>query len=205
VAGIQNTPVGRIGVGAWEFFGTVDKIWDKTQPIKKLLGEVSEQALTKAWNILKKLPYGADAKYLKYVAQLQNARLGWAEGAPSFTATSLEKSQFYRYQVFRSAFPEIPRAQFDNMQIHHALPQDVTNRFPSLAIAPEQMHSLENLRGISEDIKSPIDATKTLHSHLTNLWKTFLNDNPNATIEQLLTQVRLIDDEFGEYFIPPVR
>jgi hypothetical protein len=144
---------------------------------------------------------------LKYVAQLQNARLGWAEGAPSFTATSLEKSQFYRYQVFRSAFPEIPRAQFDNMQIHHALPQDVTNKFPSLGIAPEQMHSLENLRGIPKDIigVDPDNPDRKLHDHITALWKKFYDSNPSATIEDILKKVKEIDDAYGHHFIPPVR
>lgn len=190
---VSKTPVGKV-LNALDFLNTVSKIWDKIEPIKRLLGEVGEAALGKAWNILKNLPYGSDPKYLKYVARLETPKLGWATTPPALDN--------YRSRFFQT-FPELESGP--KLYIHHAIEkQTIESRWPGL-LSLEQIHSIENLRGIPDDINRDI--------HLSAIrieWNKFYNlYPPNSGLtpspQALLDKAKEIDDLFGHLFVPPIR
>ncbi|MFC9848367.1 DUF6531 domain-containing protein [Streptomyces sp. NPDC060223] len=84
--------------------------------------------------------------------------------------------------------------------VHHAIEQQVLNRYPGLFSADE-MHSLENLRGIPKgDINSRV--------HLSQIrveWNRFYDSNPNPTRQEVLDQVTRVDDMLGNWFSPRIR
>lgn len=168
------------------YYKKVEKIWDK-------IGDLGEVAIERLWEIAKKSPLKINPTYLKYVADLETPHLGHVD-IPNPMPVG-----YYRYNVFRGAFkaPELSTADFDNLQVHHALPQWALVRYQHLGITPNQMHSLENLRGIPNDLLD--------HTTITNYWEAFYNSNPNATLQEVLDYVKFIDDEFGHLFVPPVR
>ena len=76
------------------------------------------------------------------------------------------------------------------------------------------MHSLLNLRGIPNSTRFPIGAgpnepSLRLHDHITSLWtKKFKEWSDNGyipSLQDLKDFAKQIDDEFGEYFQPPIR
>jgi hypothetical protein len=67
-----------------------------------------------------------------------------------------------------------------------------------LGCQSSQMHSVENLRGI------PTNGPLTQGS-ITAIWNQFYATYPNATLQQILDKVKSIDDQFGHYFVPPIR
>lgn len=191
----RNSPVGK-ALNALEFLNTISKIWDKIEPIQRLLGEVGEAALTKAWNILKKFPYGGDAKYLKYVARLETPKLGWATTPPCLLGC-------HRKRFFQS-FPELEDNFTSSDIVHHAVPRALPNKYPNIGIALEQIESIENYRGIKADVILPNG--RWLHDEITHhRWAPWYIANPNATLSDVLDYVRQIDDEFGHLFTPPIR
>lgn len=169
------------------FMVKLNRIWDK-------IGGFTEEAITRLWNIAKNSPLKASATYLKYVGDLATPRLGHVDIPDPMPVG------FWRYNVFRgnfSASAGLSKADFDNLQVHHAVPQWVLTRHPNLGITPNQMHSLENLRGIPN---GTLD-----HTTITNYWEAFSNSNPNPDMDEILDYVKFIDDEFGHLMIPPVR
>jgi len=63
----------------------------------------------------------------------------------------------------------------------------------------EEMHSLENLRGI------PIDNNNELHlSQIRKEWNQFYNDHETVTRDQVLQKASEIDRKYGLQFLPPV-
>ena len=103
---------------------------------------------------------------------------------------------------FDNAFPGVRV----NMQVHHASPKAITNKYPNLMVSANQMHSVENLRGISNDQLEPGGSGKKLHQHITNRWQTFYDQIPNILdIDQIFDFAKIIDDDYGHLFIPPIR
>ena len=203
---VQNTPLGKLlkgleaGKNLYDLYKRVERVWDK-------IGAFGEAALNRIWNIARNIP--GDLKfnpnYLKYVGDLDVPKLGWVANAPPMDAAWYVRSDFYRNKVFRANFPDIPQAQFDNMEIHHAMPQDVLSRYPDLGVSVNQVHSLENLRGIPKDAYHPDDPNQKLHPYITGQWTSWMNSNPNATMQQVLDKAKSFDDEFGKLFNPPIR
>lgn len=74
-------------------------------------------------------------------------------------------------------------------------------KFPGAGITPEEIHSLENLRGIP---KGAVNNTVHL-SQLRKEWNRFYRDNPNPTKQALLDFATHLDDKYGDQFDPPVR
>ncbi len=74
--------------------------------------------------------------------------------------------------------------------------EKVQEQFPGLNISVDQLHSLENLRGMP---------SLAAHQTLTNRWNAFYLAHPNPTLQQVMDQVKALDDEFGHSFIPPIR
>jgi len=98
-------------------------------------------------------------------------------------------------ETFRRAYPE-SKALVGEGTVHHAIPRQVLRDYPGL-VTENEMHSLENLRGI------PIWRD---HEEITNEWRVFFNEHPpgSLTREQLFKKVRQIDAKYGARFDPPV-
>lgn len=81
------------------------------------------------------------------------------------------------------------------MVVHHAVEQQTLKRFPN-AVSPEEIHSLENLRGI------PVDKNASVHlSEIRKVWNDFYRRNLNPTKQDLLHQAGRIDKLFSNIFI----
>lgn len=83
--------------------------------------------------------------------------------------------------------------------VHHAVEQKVHRAYEGV-ITPEQLHSLENLRGIPKSINSDIHL-----SQIRKAWNKFYATHENPTIEELLEYATGLDDKFGHLFDPPIR
>lgn len=168
------------------------KLWNKIEPIVDHLGTIGEEAIERAWNIIKNCPLKFNAKAFKYINDVEYPTFGWA------TSNSW-RTNFENY--FGST--DLADVNFSDMQVHHAVPRRVQNLYPNLGILDGQMHSVENLRGI------PNTATingQRVHTIITNYrWDPWYNAHPNATLQQIMDYAKEIDDEFGAYFVPPVR
>ncbi|MEW2118483.1 RHS repeat-associated core domain-containing protein [Streptomyces sp. NPDC005474] len=99
-------------------------------------------------------------------------------------------------KTFFAANPELQ----GKVVVHHAIEQQTLKRYPGLFSADE-MHSLENLRGIPKgDINSRV--------HLSQIrieWNQFYNSHPNPTRQEVLDQVTRVDDMLGNWFNPRAR
>ena len=83
--------------------------------------------------------------------------------------------------------------------VHHAVEQQSLKRYPD-AVSKEELHSLENLRGIPKEVNSDIHLSK-----IRKEWNKFYRENPSPTKEQLLEKATEIDNLYGDKFNPPVR
>ncbi|MDX2280021.1 MAG: hypothetical protein NW218_10560 [Saprospiraceae bacterium] len=190
--------VGKILVGQAPLIKALDvannlrQLYKVIDKINDLVSQIGTQRLERAWDILKGGVSKFSDKALKYVDDLSFPKLGWVN-PPNVT--------LYR-QRFMDAFPELNFISAD--QVHHALPQAIQVKYPNLNVTDNQMHSLENLRGIKSGTMIP-NNSMPLHTYLTNQWKIFYDSNPQATLQQILDQVKLFDDQFGPLFVPPIR
>ncbi|MFJ9181106.1 DUF6531 domain-containing protein [Streptomyces sp. NPDC102360] len=85
------------------------------------------------------------------------------------------------------------------MVIHHAIEQQVLNKYPNV-FRRDEINSLENLRGIPQAVNGRV--------HLSGIrkeWDSFYKSNPNATRQDFLDKATDIDTKFGKEFDPPVR
>jgi hypothetical protein len=82
--------------------------------------------------------------------------------------------------------------------VHHAVEQQVLRRYPDL-VSESQIHSLENLRGI------PNELNNTVHlSAIRKEWNRFYKTNATPTQQDLLDKATEIDSTFGAQFNPPL-
>lgn len=186
---LKNNPYAKAVQALWEGSEKAAKIGKALGKIETLLGTMSTQALERAWGIIKKMEgklfeIGDLPKYLKYIDDLKTPKLG------GYFATVSS----YR-ENFKNKFNDV-KDQIG--EVHHAVPQWVQTRYAHLGITNNQMHSLENLRGIPNN--NSLD-----HVTITNYWEAFYNSNQNANIGEIMDFVKFIDDEFGHLFVPPVR
>ncbi len=158
-----------------QLYKVVEKIYD-------WIGQVGTAALERAWGILGKSPAKFSVDALKYVEEVKFPKFGWAT------------SNDWR-QNFKNYFPNIPEVEFDNLQVHHAVPRKVEYHYG--LVSPNQVHSVENLRGIPNSTRA--------HAIITARWSTWYNNHPNFTLEDALNYAKEIDDEFGHLFVPPIR
>lgn len=117
----------------------------------------------------------------------EKARFGWSDriGRDAYRANFLD------------AYPELE----NKVHVHHAVEQQtIKKHYPGLDISWNEMHSLDNLRGIPNEINS-----KTHLSDSRKEWTTFYKANPNASKQDLLDHATKMDDRYGHLFTPPVR
>jgi len=122
--------------------------------------------------------------------------LNAATGGPHPPA-SFGQSETANYrQTWQNAHPETA----GKVVVHHAVEQQTTRRYPGL-VSPNEMHSLENLRGVPKG-----DVNNRVHlSAIRKEWNAFYEENPHPTKQDLLDMATRVDDKYGDAFIPPIR
>jgi hypothetical protein len=80
--------------------------------------------------------------------------------------------------------------------VHHAVEQQILNRYPGV-VSPQEMHSLNNLRGIPIALNSDIHLSKIRKD-----WNRFYKNNPNPTKNDIINKAKEIDRLYGNYFLP---
>lgn len=124
----------------------------------------------------------------------------WGRIATTEIGASLE-AKFGRAisNAYRETFFEAHPTLKGKVVVHHAVEQQTLERYPGV-VSEEEIHSLENLRGIPKESNSDLHLSK-----IRKIWNEFYRKNPNPTKEQLLEQATKIDNQFGHLFDPPIR
>ncbi len=191
---LKNNPWVKTLETIWEGSEKALKIGKLIKKVESLFNSIGQQAIERAWGILEKMGgklWEIDLpKYIKYVDDVKFPKFGWA------TSTDWRTN-------FRNHFPDIPQADFDDMEVHHAIPRHIQNKYPGLGIPDGQIHSVENLRGISK--KALTVGGDKIHVEIGRMWNDFYIANPNATLDDLKQHALLIDNLYGSFFNPPVR
>jgi len=99
---------------------------------------------------------------------------------------------------YKGTFFEANPSLDGTVVVHHAVEQQVLNRYPGV-VNESEMHSLENLRGIPKEINSDVHL-----SAIRKEWNQFYRNTQNPTQQQLLDKATEIDMKFGSNFNPPV-
>jgi len=107
-------------------------------------------------------------------------------------ASEFSKSTDYK-KTFFEAYPELQ----GKIIVHHAVEQQVLIRYPGI-ISEEEIHSLENLRGIPNELNSDLHLGR-----IRKEWNRFYKTNPKPTKEKLLEKATEIDLKYGKLFKPP--
>ncbi|WP_327584616.1 hypothetical protein OHA25_54115 [Nonomuraea sp. NBC_00507] len=97
---------------------------------------------------------------------------------------------------YRSTFFKATGLKEDDYVVHHAIEQQILDRYPGL-FTKSEIHSLENLRG---SVNSEVHL-----SMIRKLWNNFYDTNSNPTRQQVLNYATKIDDMLGHWFAPRVR
>ncbi|MBQ0925608.1 putative T7SS-secreted protein [Saccharopolyspora endophytica] len=117
----------------------------------------------------------------------EKARFGWSDriGRDAYRANFFDANPDLKGKVW----------------VHHAVEQQAMKKqYPELDISPNEMHSLDNLRGIPKEINGDVHLRK-----IRSEWDEFYIDNPNPSKQDLLDKATEIDNRFGHQFNPPVR
>jgi hypothetical protein len=124
-------------------------------------------------------------------------RLRNAEPPREFTppVASFGKATTSDYRLtFFKAYPDLE----GKVVVHHAVEQQALTRYPGL-LTEEEMHSLENLRGIANDQNADLHL-----SQIRKDWNEFYRNNPasSMTKQKLLDKASEIDRRYGTSFTP---
>lgn len=98
-------------------------------------------------------------------------------------------------KTFFDAYPHLE----GKVIVHHAIEQQILKRYPNL-FSLEEIHALENLRGIPKEINNDIHL-----SQIRRDWNSFYRNNPDPTREEVINYMIELDKKYGEYFNPPVK
>lgn len=183
----------------------VGQIVSRVASLATKVGRFLERLLTslrRAVPLIDKLA-GAASKVAGHIGDwLRGSRPGAAPAKVEITPVVHPPASFgvaprmqYR-KTFLEAHPEIAPG---DVTVHHAVEQQILVNNPGL-VTPSQMHSLENLRGIPNEINSILHL-KTIRRE----WDAFYEMNPDPSVQELLDHATHIDDKYGHLFIPPIR
>ena len=98
----------------------------------------------------------------------------------------------------KTFFDEYPELE-GSVVVHHAIEQQVLKKYPEL-FSLEEIHALENLRGIPKEINSDLHLSKIRKD-----WNRFYRNHPNPTKEEIINYMIELDKKYGENFNPPVQ
>jgi len=125
---------------------------------------------------------------------------GGVEEVPNNAGATFGRAVSNNYRAtFLAASPELE----GQVVVHHAVEQGVLTKFPGV-VSEAEMHSLENLRGIPNEINSDIHLSQ-IRVEWNRFYKPFIESGTSPTQEQLLQKATEIDNKFGSQFTPPVR
>ncbi|MDR7313714.1 hypothetical protein J2S40_004772 [Nocardioides luteus] len=116
-------------------------------------------------------------------------------GDPARFGTSTRKD--YR-ATFDEHYPEYHETE---KVIHHAVEQSVLRKYPGV-VSEEEMHSIDNLRGIPKEVNSDVHL-RQIRKHWNRFYKDFARRGATPTQQDLLDFATKIDQELGDQFIPP--
>ncbi|WP_179298200.1 hypothetical protein [Mesorhizobium carmichaelinearum] len=102
-------------------------------------------------------------------------------------------SKNYR-KTFLDAYPSLE----GQVVVHHAAERQVLTRYIGL-VAEDEMHSLQNLRGIPKGLDNLLHKTVFRYE-----WNNFYRSHPQPTRQQVLDYVTYIDKKYGHLFNPPI-
>jgi hypothetical protein len=115
---------------------------------------------------------------------------------PTRKPATVGTSTTSQYQVtYFKAHPELK----NKVWVHHAVEQGVLKRYPGL-FSKSELHSLENLRGIPNDVNAEVHLSK-----IRTLWNQFYRAHPTASRQQVLDYATYVDDLLGDYFAHRIR
>ncbi|WP_404469648.1 ribonuclease YeeF family protein [Sutcliffiella horikoshii] len=98
-------------------------------------------------------------------------------------------------KTFFDKYPELE----GSVIVHHAIEQQVLKKYPNL-FSLEEIHALENLRGIPKEINSDIHLSKIRKD-----WNRFYRNHPNPTKEDMINYMIELDKKYGKSFNPPLK
>ena len=103
---------------------------------------------------------------------------------------------------YRSTFFEANPDLKGQVVVHHAVEQQVLTKFPG-TVTDSEIHSLENLRGIPNEINPDIHLSK-IRIEWNRFYKQYIGNGIMPTKTQLLEKATDIDDLYGSQFKPPI-
>jgi hypothetical protein len=193
------------GADAWELLLDVESNYRKDRSaLIKLVDDIdvnpnlesflrNNPQKINAWELIRNSLYSHDIDVLNYVDELKNGALLGTSNTTNYRST------------FFNAFPNF-NWQGNNFNVHHAIEKDLlepSNRFYGI-FTESEIHSLQNLRGISGEINSQLHLSQIRIS-----WNDFYNQFPLGTPlpskQQFLDKATEIDNMFGNLFTPPIR
>ncbi len=113
-------------------------------------------------------------------------------------ALRIERIEASYRTVFYTANPHLKGT---GLAVHHALPQSLRDKYPGLFKAKE-VHALKYPSGIPE---TAIIDGESVHKLITDSWEQFKKKNTTATRQQVLEHMRKLDEEYGRFFVPPLK
>ncbi len=82
--------------------------------------------------------------------------------------------------------------------VHHAIEQDIINKYPGLFTLSE-IHSIENLRGIPKNKNSLLHLSK-----IRRIWNEFYRQYANPSRQDILDKATEVDNMFASQFKPTI-
>ena len=124
-----------------------------------------------------------------------------SEDVPKSGATFGQATTNDYRSTFFAAHPELEEFKSEII-VHHAVEKRVLTKFPGVA-TEEEIHSLENLRGIPKDANSDVHL-RQIRLEWNRFYRPFTKTDTAPTKAQLLQKATEIDSMFGSKFMPPV-
>jgi len=159
--------------------------------IKELVDSaVNDEKTPFAQELKKELEKGPPKEELDFSKNSEDVR---KSGATFGQATTND----YR-STFFAKYPELR----GKVSVHHAVEQMILTRFPGV-VTEEEIHSLENLRGVPKEISSYVHKS-LIRREWNQFYRPFLRTGAAPTKEQLLQKATEIDSIFGSMFMPQI-
>jgi hypothetical protein len=119
---------------------------------------------------------------------------------PAAPATFGWTNSFDYRETFFAANPETR----GEVVVHHAVEQQVMRKFPNV-VAPNEMHSLENLRGIPKGETNNEVHLSDIRKEWNRFYRPYLASGTKPSKDELLQFATKMDDKHGQRFNPPIR
>ncbi len=88
--------------------------------------------------------------------------------------------------------------------VHHGVEKRCTAYYKHLNLTQDEIHSLEILRGIPQDLNTEVHLIA-----IGDIWREFYKKYPEGDVrvtkDMLFAVCKQVDDKFGTIFLPPIR